>query len=157
MAIAVQLPSHHSTTLSCTHMSLYLTLAKVASTVKSRPFTPVPRGSSSLHLTSKVAFYFSLFWFTESLPISVAPENQSQHYKSFFLRAYYVSGTGYSRPGRLSVITVPVLSMLLSQALPSHHFPAMPQFTVHQGALSKCMPTCHPAQLLRACQICSFV
>lgn len=65
-------------------MSLYLALAKVASTVKSRPFTPVPRGSSSLHLTSKVAFYFSLFWFTESLPISVAPENQSQHYKSFF-------------------------------------------------------------------------
>lgn len=54
-AIAGQLPSHHSTSLS------YPDLAKVAGAVKSRPFTSFPTGSSSLDVTSKVAFCFSLF------------------------------------------------------------------------------------------------
>lgn len=78
---------------------------------------------------------------------------------SHFWRAHYMPGTGCSKPGRSSVATSPVLSMFLSWALPWHHFSAMPHDTVTKAPsyrkLWRCVSTCHPAQLLCACQISS--
>lgn len=69
LAIAAQLPSPHCTSLSHIHTAPHRDLANVTGTVKSRPFTPFPTGSYSLGVASKVAFYFSLFWYTQSLPV----------------------------------------------------------------------------------------